>query len=93
MLSTVLFFLLIAFKVQPQVVNYQDSWGEPRFTLETENPGGVQINFSISQFEIEEIDIDGVMMKSLHLPGVYLPNDEGKPDLPGTAVYCTSAGC
>ena len=26
-------------------------------------------------------------MKSLHLPGVFLPNDEGKPDLPGTARY------
>ena len=84
---TGLLSFLLAFNVQPQVVNYQDSWGEPGFTLEMENPGGVQINFSITQFEIGEIDVDGVLMKSLHLPGVFLPNDEGKPDLPGTARY------
>ncbi len=79
--------VLLTFTVQSQVVNYQDSWGESGFTLESENPSGVQINFSITQFEIEEIDIDGMIMKSIHLPEVFLPNDEGKPDLPGTARY------
>ncbi|MCW9094518.1 MAG: hypothetical protein OQJ74_01590, partial [Ignavibacteriaceae bacterium] len=84
---TIFLIVLLAFNIKPQVVNYQDSWGESGFTLEMENPGGVQINFSITQFEIDEIDIDGIPMKTLHLPGVFLPNNEGKPDLPGTARY------
>ena len=77
----------MAFIAKPQVVSYQDSWGDPGFTLDMENPGGVQINFSITQFEIKEIDIDGMPMKTLHLPGIFLPNNEGEPDLPGTGRY------
>jgi hypothetical protein len=73
--------------LQSQVVNYGDSWGESGFTLEMESTGGVQINFSITQFEMKEIEIDGVMMKSVHIPGVFLPNDEGAPDLPGTSRF------
>ncbi len=68
-LLTVFLSLLLSFSAQSQVVNYQDSWGESGFTLEMENTGGVQINFSITQFEIEEVDVGGTMMKLVHLPG------------------------
>jgi len=75
------------FTLHSQVISYNDSWGTPGFTLEMANNGSAQINFSISQFEIQEIEINDMMMKTLHLPGIFLPNDAGKPDLPGTARY------
>jgi len=68
-------------------VSYQDSWGDTGFTLEMENPGGVHLNFSITQFEMEEIMIGESLMKSVHIPGVFLPNDEGAPNLPGTSRF------
>ncbi len=86
-LLTVLLSFLLSFNLQPQVINYNDSWGEQGFTLEMESAGGVQINFSVTQFELKEIEIDGIMMKSVHIPGVFLPNDEGAPDLPGTSRF------
>ncbi len=84
---TALLILFLAFSVQPQVVNYSDNWGESGFTLEMENAGVVQLNFSITQFETEEINIGGILMKSVHIPGVFLPNNEGAPDLPGTSRF------
>ena len=84
---TILLLLLFAFTTNSQVINYQDSWGESGFTLVAENPGGVQLNFSITQFQMDDIDVNGATMKSVHIPGAFLPNDEGKPDLAGISRY------
>ena len=86
LLSIFLSLFLIS-NSQSQVVSYQDSWGDTGFTLEMENPGGVHLNFSITQFEMEEIMIGESLMKSVHIPGVLLPNDEGAPNLPGTSRF------
>lgn len=86
-LLPVFLFILFSFNARPQIVNYGDSWGEPGFTLEMENPGGVQLNFSITQFEMADVNVGGFVMKSVHIPGVFLPNDEGAPDLPGTSRF------
>ena len=86
-LFSAFFCFLFTFTLQSQTFNYNDSWGSSGFTLEAANPSGVQINFSITQFEMQETEINDMMMKTLHLPGIFLPNDEGKPDLPGTARY------
>ena len=55
-------FLYSALDLQAQVFNYSDSWGSKGFSIETENPSGVELNFSIHQFEIQDIEIEGVMM-------------------------------
>ncbi len=81
------FFLLLSGVLQPQVVNYGDSWGESGFTLVTESQNGIQLNFSITQFDMQDVDVDGTIMKSVHIPGVFLPNDAGAPDLPGTSRF------
>jgi hypothetical protein len=79
--------LLFSLCIQAQEFNYSDSWGTQGYTLETEGPSGIQLNFSITRFDMQEIEIEGTMMKTVHLPGVFLPNDEGAPDLPGTSRF------
>ncbi|MFZ2866061.1 MAG: C25 family cysteine peptidase [Ignavibacteriaceae bacterium] len=79
--------LLLSIKVNAQVISYSDSWGKSGFTLETESASGIQINFSISEFEMLDVYIEELNMKSIHLPGIFLPNDEGAPDLPGTSRF------
>ena len=39
------------------------------------------------QFSFSKLEIDNETMKSIHVPGIFLPNDEGCPDLPGTGKY------
>jgi hypothetical protein len=84
---SVLLILLFSFKAHAQVINYPDSWGQTGMTLNSSNQAGVEINFSIQQFAISDIDINGNPMKKLELPQVFLPNDEGAPDLPGVSAF------
>jgi hypothetical protein len=90
--STKLLVLFAAFSfsnlnLQAQVFNYFDSWGESGFTLESASQTGVDINFSIEQFELSDININGTTMTKILLPKVFLPNNEGMPDLPGDGRY------
>ncbi len=70
-----------------QIISYQDSWGNHGLTLQEETNSKVIINYSLSNFYIEDIDIDGNQMKTIKVPEIFLPNDEGAPDLPGTGKY------
>lgn len=78
--------LLISFgNVYSQVYNYSDSWGPSGMKLTQQNPSGVSINYSIRNFSLNDVNVDGTTMKSVQLPDVFLPNNEGYPDLPGTS--------
>jgi hypothetical protein len=83
----ILFAAFSNLNLQAQVFNYSDSWGSEGFSVETENASGVKLNFSIHQFEMENVDVSGITMKTVHLPGVFLPNNEGAPDLAGTSRF------
>jgi hypothetical protein len=67
-----------------QSYQFDDSWGNTGLTLTSESATGVSINFSIQAMEIVDSEpIDGVTMKDILMPKVFLPNDEGMPNLPG----------
>ncbi|RPI13156.1 MAG: hypothetical protein EHM58_19025, partial [Ignavibacteriae bacterium] len=80
-------FLLFVFKANAQQVNYTDSWDNEGMSLKMQSSQGVNINFSIHTFSFEDVEVDGIQMKSVKLPGVFLPNNEGAPDLAGTGRY------
>lgn len=80
-----LFFLGVS--AQAESIQYPDSWGNNGFNLEQQSSEGVNIVFSIENFSIEDVFINGEYMKSIQLPGVFLPNDEGAPNLPGTGRF------
>ncbi|MBL7104190.1 MAG: hypothetical protein ISS18_07650, partial [Bacteroidales bacterium] len=66
---------------------YSDSWGKAGYTLETQSATKVVINFSIEEFALTPIDVNGESMQHVELQGHLLPNDEGAPDLPGAGRY------
>ena len=82
-----LLILMISFSARSQVITFDNSWGEAGLTVESQSASGVELNFSIREFSIDDIEINGSRMKKINLPGVFLPNDEGMPDLPGTGRY------
>jgi hypothetical protein len=55
--------------------------------VDYETPMGIEITFSIHEMVIEETEINGVPMKTFGIPGIFLPNDEGAPNLAGTGRY------
>ncbi|MBN1338950.1 MAG: hypothetical protein JXA03_06485 [Bacteroidales bacterium] len=88
MLSILLVIVFSAVtSLHADVITYPDSWGKDGFNLSKENTNSVTVVFSVSEVFMENVDIDGLPMKSVHIPGVLLPNDEGAPDLPGTSRF------
>ena len=86
LLLSLAIFLLI-FSTLAYTKTYSDSWGDAGFSLERQEPAGVEINYSIKEFFLEDTKINGEPMQSLHLPGSFLFNEEGAPDIPGYGRY------
>ena len=83
----ILIFLILPNEVKSQTITYTDSWYNAGLTLASASTNVVEINYSTTQFQMNDVDINGTMMKKIVLPGVFLPNNEGSPDLPGVSRY------
>jgi hypothetical protein len=86
------FVLITAILVLTTIINaqqtiYSDSWGAQGFTLLEDDGNTISINYSITEFYLEDLDLDGEQLKSVKVPGIFLPNNEGAPDLAGTGRY------
>lgn len=66
---------------------YADSWGEPGYTVETQDGSKVIINYSIKEFSLSTMEVKGEAMQNIELPGQFLPNNAGAPNLPGSGRY------
>ncbi len=80
-------FLFSFLQAETQTIEYTDSWGKQGYTLLTENNSQVKLNFSLQNFFLEELTLEDAEYRTIDIPGNILPNDEGMPDLPGTARY------
>ncbi|HKK68937.1 MAG TPA: C25 family cysteine peptidase, partial [Bacteroidales bacterium] len=78
---------LFAVAAHGQVYQYDDNWSEQGFTLKEARTNQTVLEYSLEEFSLQNIDIKGEAMKKVALPGHFLPNDEGAPDLPGKGRY------
>ena len=80
--------LLLGVSFAAEIVTFDNNWASnPLFNVDYETPMGIEITFSIHEMVIEETEINGVPMKTFGIPGIFLPNDEGAPNLAGTGRY------
>ncbi|MBE0433882.1 hypothetical protein IBX73_10525 [candidate division WOR-3 bacterium] len=80
--------LLCAASYALETVAFEDSWGEhPLFNVVSQDRSGIEIVFSLHEIIVEEIEVNGAPMKNYGVPGIFLFNDEGAPNLPGTGRY------
>lgn len=84
MMVMVLFFVT---GLMAQNYRYQDSWGKAGFNLNESTLNQVMVTFSVPEFSLEDADINGEQVKNILLPGNFLPNDAGAPNLPGMGRY------
>ncbi|MCD4665760.1 MAG: hypothetical protein K8R68_10870, partial [Bacteroidales bacterium] len=80
-------FMTISLANKAEKNSYNDSWGKHGFTLELSSKSNVIVNYSLTNFYIQDLDIDGEQLKAIRVPGIFLPNNEGSPDIPGTGRY------
>jgi hypothetical protein len=79
---------IFGFAANYEVVKFDNNWAaNPLFTLVSESPTGVEVVFSMHEMVIEDTDVNGVMMKTISVPGFFLPNQEGAPNCAGAGRY------
>jgi len=81
------FFLTIQVNAQENVYKYENNWGAAGLTIEKQSNQNILFNFSISEFSSVTTNINGEMLQDINLPGSFLPNEAGYPDLPGNGRY------
>ncbi|MCD6177377.1 MAG: hypothetical protein J7K29_06030, partial [Candidatus Cloacimonetes bacterium] len=88
--TTLMIIVLVALTTiafASQVISYNDSWSEAGISLEQRNGSGVTVNYSIKEFSLADIQINGEDLVNILLPEVMLQNDEGAPNLAGNGRY------
>lgn len=82
----ILFFLAIS--VNAQNYSFPDAWNNLYgFTLLKSRTSDIEINFSISEFSLNDVRINGEAMKDISISGNFLFNNEGAPNLPGNGKF------
>lgn len=88
LICCILIFLMLSAQLSLcEVITFKDNWASPGFNLISSTKGGVEIIYSLHEMYLEKITISGEEMFTVTIPGVWLPNDEGAPNLPGTGRY------
>ncbi|MBT4576300.1 MAG: hypothetical protein HOB92_07510, partial [Candidatus Cloacimonetes bacterium] len=82
-LLIVVMILLANIAIASEVIRYTDNWAEAGFSLEQRNGSGVTVNYSIKEFSLNDIRVNGEELVNVLLPDVLLQNDEGAPNLAG----------
>jgi len=86
-IALLMVFCLVLFYSIAYAKQYNDSWGNHGFSILRQNSSDLSLNFSIQEYFTSDKEIDGETLQSIHIPGVFLPNNEGAPDLPGMSKY------
>ncbi len=68
---------------QAEVVRIEENAGQTPFQVRSQDNAGIEIHYAMPQYGLDAIDVDGVTMQKVTLPGSFLPNNPGAPDLPG----------
>jgi hypothetical protein len=80
-------FTIATMAFASQTVTYDDAWSEAGFNLNQRSGSRVGITFSIDEFTLEDVRINGEDMQSIILPNTFLQNEAGAPNLPGNGRY------
>lgn len=86
-LALLVVITLTGLQLSAQTVRYSDSWSRKGFTLVESKTSNIAVDYSVEEFTLSPVDVKGESMVNVELPGVFLPGDEGAPNLPGEARY------
>jgi len=70
-----------------QQFTYADNWHNPGLTILSSSAQKTVLSFSIESWTMTDISVNRESLKKIELPGHFLPNDEGMPDLPGSGQF------
>ncbi|MCK4235054.1 T9SS type A sorting domain-containing protein [candidate division WOR-3 bacterium] len=83
-----LFFMVLS--SSGKVIKFDNNWGKQGFNLVSSTKEGMEIIYLLHQIRLEKHEVGGEDMYKVSIPGTWLPNDEGAPNLPGMGRYIAS---
>ncbi|MGC8865026.1 MAG: C25 family cysteine peptidase [Bacteroidales bacterium] len=88
-LSATFLLVLLSYWVfsQVQTITLQNSSLRQGFNVLDSKSNKIEIHYAVNEFFLEDFVVNGERMKSVLLPGVFLPNDEGAPNVAGESRY------
>ncbi len=86
-LGICLTFFLIIQTAQSQDYSFSNPWGAKGLKIISEDSRNITLTYSISDFSMENLDVNGESLKKIELPGHFLFGNPGAPDLPGDGRY------
>lgn len=86
-LFTLIFSFFLVSAGFSQTEKFSDSWGINGYSILNSDLSNITLNFSVEAVDFNDFEIDGKMYKKISIPGTFLPNNAGAPDLPGMGRY------
>ncbi len=68
-------------------LSFPDVSGNNGFNLTQQDQTGVRIIHSLPRIALFDHEVDGIPMKMIEMESLFLPNNEGAPNLPGNGRY------
>ncbi|MBT3316709.1 T9SS type A sorting domain-containing protein [bacterium] len=89
MKNFLIFVLLIAAasSASAEQISYSDSDGPHGISMLRSGSNSISINFSLSDWSIDNTEVGQTQMQSINSTGIMLPNDAGSPNLPGWSKW------
>jgi len=86
---TLLFVMLFiaTLSMEAQKFTYTGNWGKAGLNLIDSKSNAIQVIYSVPEFSMEDIQVEGGLMKNIALPGTILGNNAGMPNLPGKGSF------
>jgi hypothetical protein len=72
---------------QSREVSFDDYWAKQGISLSSQSAQQIRLNVSLENYTFQEEIVDNESMETVILPGVFLPGEEGAPDLPVYSRY------
>ncbi|MBI9037154.1 MAG: T9SS type A sorting domain-containing protein [Bacteroidales bacterium] len=79
--------LLINYSVFSENFEFDNKTNKNVLQLTKFSNAGVELTYSLSEFSLENIIVNGESMQNIILSGVSLPNDEGAPNIPCSSSF------
>ena len=80
---------LPAAAVEPanRTFTFDNSWGEPGFTVTSSGDDGLTLVFSLPSVTLTPMSVRGEAFSQVSIPGSFLPTNPGEPNLPGNGRF------
>ncbi len=84
---SLVFILSTVFNVSAQQNKNNTTANKDGYSIIKQNENGLSIRYSMKQFEMTEHFVNGILMKTPSVAGMFLPNEAGAPNLPNNLRY------